>query len=281
MPVEGAMVGNALLIPLRLLPRSDPLRSPALVRVLDYIRFREPDDVSEFYWFAREYPRAYRYHLEAAQFRLTTIHALLSGCHASLSEVIGRGREKQYAVAISDDRVDRVYWDFESFLSHICVSVDLLTRVIGVAYKEQTAPSFSRFCKKAHPGDALSAILLRARDRWVTRAKDYRDCFVHYAPVDTLLVVSASQTAQGWELRAKLPVNPNAREITRFRFSRRVELLRYAIAVSRHMNALDAAVAHEIRRRYLVRLFPVRRDSLFGVGHRSRPSEATIGHREP
>lgn len=69
--------------------------------------------------------------------------------------------------------------------------------------------------------------------------EDYRDCSTHHTPVDTLLTVSAWKTKAGYKVGAKLPTNPNVREIMGFRYSMRVELLRYAISVHRHMAALD------------------------------------------
>jgi len=85
-----------------------------------------------------------------------------------------------------------------------------------------------------------------AKEGPVNRLKDYRNCFTHYTPVDTMLVVTLRRYADGWEFRAKLPVNPNVREILGFRFSRRLELLRYALSVYRNVVAFDQAVAQTI-----------------------------------
>jgi len=86
-----------------------------------------------------------------------------------------------------------------------------------------------------------------------------------YTPVDTLLMIVLRRYGDGWELRAKLPINPNVREILSFRFSRRVELFRYAVSIHRHMTALDRAVGREIWRLFRRREFPRRRDKLFFV----------------
>ena len=58
-------------------PPTFPRYSPEVVRVLDNIRFEAgaDDQYAEFAWFAREYPRVYRYHLDNVQFRLTHIYA--------------------------------------------------------------------------------------------------------------------------------------------------------------------------------------------------------------
>jgi hypothetical protein len=53
-----------------------PFRSPEVVRILDRFRFKLDDDdrYSEFSWFAREYPRVYRHHLDHVKHRLLLIH---------------------------------------------------------------------------------------------------------------------------------------------------------------------------------------------------------------
>jgi hypothetical protein len=74
--------------------------------------------------------------------------------------------------------------------------------------------------------------------------------------------------ADGWHVRCKLPVNPNVRDIERFRFSRRVELLDYCLALHRHMRALDRKVAKSISRAYAHGEYPQRINDLFFVGSR-------------
>ena len=96
--------------------------------------------------------------------------------------------------------------------------------------------------------------------------KAYRDCFTHYTPTDTILCVELNEYADAWEIRAKLPVNPEAREIGRFRFGRRREMLRYGIQTYRNFVAFDRAVAKEISRLYLVGEYPKKRAGLFQLG---------------
>jgi hypothetical protein len=172
--------------------------------------------------------------------------------------------------------VARVYWDFESFLSEVSIALDLLARVIGPAFREQSPPSFNRLCEwqGSHP---LLDLFRRAQQRWVNRLKDYRDCFTHYTPVDTMLMVVLRRYPDRWEVRAKLPTNPNVREILGFRFSRRVELLRYAIRVYRDMVAFDRAVARAISSLYRQKKYPIRKDDLFFVGRRERADDTRAG----
>ena len=46
--------------------------------------------------------------------------------------------------------------------------------------------SFKDSCTKA-PEGGLKDIFRKAQNQWAQRMKDYRDCFIHYTPVDTLL----------------------------------------------------------------------------------------------
>jgi len=252
-----------------------PIRkfSPEIVRVLDRIRFKleendSSDEFAEFCWFAREYPRCYRYHLDCADYRITTIAGLYQELHDELAPQVLES-PSTFSVSIQNQKALRIYWDFESFLSEINISLDLLARVAGTAYKEQMPPNFNKFCKK-NEENGLHSIMKKAQIRWVNKLKDYRDCFVHYTPVDTLLGISLLQYKDGFQIRGKLPVNPNVREILGFRYSRRVELFKYACSVHRYMTALDSAVAREIERLFKTGGYPVKKKGLFFVGQRER-----------
>lgn len=244
------------------------------MRVLDRIRFEvaeaHPDgEMDEFAWFAREYPRAYRHHLECADFRISTIAQLYAELH---SELVGRldPDRSSSELGMSDIRVKRIYWDFESFLGEVGSSLDLLARIVGVAYKNEMPPNFNKFCRKEIANDPYLALFRAAQEGWVNRMKDYRDCFVHYTPTDTQLSIRLVRRAKGYETRCKLPINPNERDITRFRFPLSVELLRYAISLRRNMRALDRAVALVVKRSFKAGTYPVRTQGLFNVGRRER-----------
>ena len=277
---SGSLGGSPFFIlkPLRPLPTFKPLaRSPELVRIMDAIRFGPLDELeeyAEFTWFIREYPRAYRHHFSHAEYRLRLIHSAYEHEHGIAAEKLQRhadGAEWTETVvsggwgAVSPHVV---YWDFESYLNAISSALDIAARVVGTAYRVETPSSFNRFCKSA-PDGPLKDIFLRAQLRWVTKLKAYRDCFTHYTPVDTLLWLVLREYEKEWQLRAKLPVNPNVREILGFRYSKRVELLTYAVAVWRHLNAFDRAVAREIDRLYRTGDYPQRIRGLFFVGGRN------------
>jgi len=252
------------------LPQMRRYQSPEVVRVLDRVR-REldyRDGFEEFCWFAREYPRCYRCHLDGADFRLGTMHKSLNSIRQQLAMRAIAANSQTFEIAIGNHLVNRLYWDFESYLSEINIALDLLARVVGPAFQQQSPLSFNNLCKRSEPHMILD-LFQSAQRRWVSRLKDYRDCFVHYTPVDTLLQVTMQRCATGWELRAKLPTNPNIREILGFRYSRRIELMRYAIIVHRHMTAFDRVVAKALMKLYRKGAFPVRTEHLFFVGRRS------------
>jgi hypothetical protein len=249
------------------------IASPAVVLIHDKIRYELGDleDFAEFCWFAREYPRCYRFHFNGAQFRLKSLYGLMLSVRADLIQRVSQETGDIFECGLWDMRVAQIYWDFESFLSEVSIALDLLARIVGPAFSEESPPSFNRLCKW-HGSHPILDLFRRAQKRWVQRLKDYRDCFTHYTPVDTKLMVAICRYADGWEVRASLPTNPNVREILGFRFSRRVELLRYALRVHNHFIALDRAVARALSRLYRHKSYPVRKDHLFFVGSRSRGS---------
>lgn len=274
--IVNQALGNRTVKPVPELPSFRRSATSDVLGVMNKIRSRlqeidannSSDSHAEFAWFAREYPRCYRYHLDCADFRLMCISDHYRQVHADLALRVSHD-PLTFEVSVGDKRVKQIYWDFESFLSEINIALDLLARIAGTAYKEEMPPNFNRFCKKQ--GDVgVLGIMKKAQRRWVRRLKDYRDCFVHYTPVDTMLMISLIQSVDGFEIRGKLPVNPNVREILGFRFSRRVELLRYACAVHRNMTALDKAVAQQIARAFAAGEYPRRTANLFFVGRRER-----------
>lgn len=169
------------------------MASPAIVRTFDRMRYEidESDQggqLDEFSWFAREYPRCYRFHVNGAEFRLRSVHSLMTTLCGDLLRRRPFDNSNCLSVGLGGELVERVYWDFESLLSEVNVALDLLARVLTPAFKTHAPASFNRMCKwnEQHP---LLDLLRAAQVSWVARMKDYRDCFVHYTPVDTLLMV--------------------------------------------------------------------------------------------
>lgn len=253
------------------LPTIENYKSPEVVLIMDRIRraLDETPGFEEFCLFAREYPRCYRFHVDGAKFRLRTMHKTLSTIHEQLAQDASTSTDDAFEISMWNHDVSQLYWDFESYLSEVNVALDLLARVVGPAFKQESPPSFNRLCKQNHE-HVLLDLFRSAKRRWVDRLKDYRDCFMHYTPVDSRPIVSLRRYKTGWELHAMLPVNPNVRDMLGFRYSRRVELMRYAIATYKHMHSFDRSIAKAISVLYRSGCFPVRKDNLFFVGRRTR-----------
>ncbi len=53
-----------------------------------------------------------------------------------------------------------------------------------------------------------------------------------------------------------------------FTYSKKVELLTYALSINKHMTALDKSISKEINRLYNKDEFPLRKTNLFYLGIR-------------
>ena len=259
------------ILPLPELPPM-PCESPQIVRVLDDVRYRlfdQEEDSWEFYWFAREYGRIFRHHVDHVEHRLRAIHDAYAELHQELGARLLH-LESPGETILSCRSVRELYWDFEAFLSAASSSLDAAARVVGPAYETETPLSFNKFRRKA-PAGPLRGVFERAAERWVLRLKDYRDCFVHFTPADTLMFIGIREYSDGWELLAPIPRNPNAREILLFRRGRRYDVLKYATTTWRHLRAFDRAIAHQVWSMFQSGRFPVRTEHLFAKGGRIRP----------
>lgn len=245
-----------------------------MVKTLDKIRYEidESDDegeLFEFYWFAREYPRFYRYHIDHAVFRLKSIHEKYSIIRDEISKSAGVNGHSSLGKSISNPITHQIYWDFEAYLMALSAALDLMARVVGISFDDQTPVSFNKLCAKKQlqgPVDTLR----KAKERWVNRFKDYRDCFVHYTPTDNRVYADVISHGSEATLRCKLPTNPNIRTVEGFKYSKKVEVLTYGATLYRHFSALDKVVAKDIMKLYKNNEFPKRTKNLFFIGHRTR-----------
>src|SRR6266540_1970852 len=261
---------------LRKLPKmpEPSLKVTQVVRAMDKIRdgYVCPPALEhhdEFSWFAREYPRCYRHHLSHASFRLQSMYSLYEATHiyASAALSANRGGGSLISFNIGQAPVEHVYWDFEAFLGAIGSALDVLARIVGLAFDRQTPSSFNKLCAQRDLDGPVSILRLAKRE-WVETLKDYRDCFVHYTPVDTLLYFEIKYGRKTCYLHARLPSNPNARDITEFRFRPAVDVLHYTVGVYRQMICLDQVIAKELLALYDCGAYPKRFRFLFGVGRR-------------
>jgi hypothetical protein len=255
-------------LPVPALPRV-PERSPEVVQVMDRIRFeldkgQDADRYAEFYTFAREYPRHYRYLLDCAAHRMRSIEHCYRHMHAEFAEWLAtKASDNHFETIQATPYIKTIYLDFDSFLVAVGSALDLVARILGPAYRHQTPISFNKFCNKEN--GEIAEILKKAQQHWVKRMKSYRDCTVHFTPMNNWPSLRLQRYSDGWELRAPIPTNPAVREAEFFRYSRRVELLKYVIATYRNLLALDRAVARSLKRLYESHLFPIRITGLLGV----------------
>jgi len=223
------------------------------------------ESFAEFNWFAREYPRVYRHHFGHAKHRLNKIYDNYQSAHRYFASKISEADESCFGMAVGGIEALQVYWDFESFLNAVSSSLDVLARIVGTAYDEQTPISLNKLCKKIHLAGYVD-ILRKAQSKWIDRMKDYRDCFVHFTSVDTMLMFSCNLYSNGFEVRCRIPINPNVRDIIGFRFSRRSELLKYVIYVYRQLKLLDKRIARKLIADYRNGDFPKHKNGLFFRG---------------
>jgi hypothetical protein len=257
-----------ILLPLPRRPTllSDEHRSPDIVFAMDATR-RDADHGEEYDWFAMEYPRVFRYHLGHAEHRLADIYATYERYHEHFSKEV-RGDDSTLESTVFNREIAVLYWNFEDFLSATSCALDIVARILTTGFSSPVPVSFSKFIKKA--GGPFRDILVRANDDWVARFKDYRDCFVHYTPINRLPLIGATRYMNGFELRCRLPSNPNKRENVLFRYNRRTELLRYSLHVYRKLRRLDSDVARAIVDLHAAGRFPARTTNLIGVSMRQR-----------
>jgi hypothetical protein len=258
------------ILPLPVLP-APKLEAPAVVRFFDYVRSSLESDVnsSEFCWFAREYPRCFRYHIEHAELRLRQISHTYSCLHARYTDLLAHADTRLAMEFTSHSTITakKVYWNFEAYLNAVNSALDILARCVGVAYHEHVPGTLNRLCARKDlcgPAD----VLRRAQVRWVQEMKDFRDCFAHYTAPETVVGISLVRYSDGWQVRAKIPTNPNVRDILGFRYSRRMELLQYSIRVWKRIKALDNLLAKELARLHRTGEFPKRTHNLL-----SRPAQ--------
>ena len=198
--------GAWLAKPLPRLPKiATALQSPPIVRFCDSVRFQadQPPEMDEFLWFIREYPRLYRRHVDHIDHRLANIHTTYTDFHRRLCGILTQENPIRFGgSATFDADVNTIFWDFEALLSATGSALDILVRIVGTAFREQTPPNFNKLrTGKRWLGDPIIGILEDAFAQWVERLKAYRDCFVHYTPIDTLLTIRYERYADGIETR--------------------------------------------------------------------------------
>lgn len=246
--------------------------SPKIVLTYDKMRFElekvDAEKHAEFYWYAREFPRYFRYHFDNIEYRLTKIHTLYSLHLEEFNEKYDDENTKNcYEIRISNPYTFQIYWEFEALLNAISTALDILARISGLEFIEQTPVSLNNLAKKKDLFGVVE-ILRKAKLDWIDEMKNLRDCFVHYSPVDSRPYITFYRTATMWKVWGKLPTNPNIRVADAFEYSKKLDLLKYSIKLYEKLNLLDNDISTYIESLYKEGHFPKRIENLFFIGRR-------------
>lgn len=158
----------------------------------------------------------------------------------------------------------QIYWEFEALLNAANTAIDMLTRIAGLASQKQVPITFSKLLKKEDPSEIIN-ILASAKEEWIDRMKNYRDCFVHCTPVDSRVYVVIYRLSKSWKMWCKIPTNPNARDPMSYKFSKKVDLLRYAHGVYHNLISFEAKLSIKIEELYNNGEYPMRINKLFSM----------------
>jgi hypothetical protein len=172
--------------------------SPKIVGAFDKMRFEidrvDSDEYSEFYWYAREFLRYYRYHIDNVEFRIKKIHSLYQ-LHLDdfLKEKDEIEKSNMFEKGIYNTHTYQIYWEFEALLNALSAALDILSRISGLEFEIQTPLSLNKLTKKKDLIGVVD-ILRKAKEEWVDEMKNFRDCFVHYCPIDSMPTLSFYKT---------------------------------------------------------------------------------------
>lgn len=246
--------------------------SPKLVSAFDKMRFEleslNSEDYLEFCWYAREFPRYFRYHIDNVEFRIKKIRSLYQ-LHLNdfLKEKDEIEKRNVFEKGIYNTHTYQIYWEFEALLNALSAALDLLSRVSGLEFEEQTPLSLNKLTKKKNLNGVVD-ILRKAKEDWINEMKNLRDCFVHYCPIDSMPTITFYKTPTSWKIWCKIPTNPNVRVVDSFEYSRNLDLLKYSYKLYSNFRDLDQEVSSYILDLYSKDEFPKRVNYLFSIGHR-------------
>lgn len=246
---------------------------PEIVPVLDKIRMeleKKGRKYDEFCWFVREYPRFYRHHTNNLEYRIQSIHRLYEYHRKEFRKRVNL-EEHKHTVEMADYSVlsSSIYWDFEALLNATSSALDILARISGIAYPTQTPITFNDLVKKKDLNGIVD-LFRQAKVDWIDEMKAYRDCFVHWTPVDSTVFIRAYRLSKNWKMWCKIPTNPKTKTAVVFKFSRKVDLLRYSISIHNNLVKLDYQIAKQMQELYTAGEFPKRINNLFFLGNREK-----------
>lgn len=154
-------------------------------------------------------------------------------------------------------RLDVMAAVFEFDAELVCVRTifDRLVRVLETPLSSELPISIKDFVKRTdgEMRNPLSKQLKKAWEDWGVKAKDYRDCFLHYWTFHTDLERFFSKTGRNRELI--IPDNPEERSRDKFRYKKQIKLVNYARDINKRCVELTESIFEQIFERLVAEEF--------------------------
>jgi len=182
----------------------------------------------------------YFFHSEHAEFRLKGIYNKYQLAHACYSDVVDDLDEREFASEELKGLGEAILWDFQAFLSSLTTAVDLLHELTESLNSNRHVRALRAEVENLDHNPMQ--IFSKADKRWIRKLKKYCLSAQRYPLFDQDEKIGVARHSDGWELRIKLPTNPESAGSGDLRFSRRNEVLRFALNMFKCWRALDAAL---------------------------------------
>jgi hypothetical protein len=212
----------------------------------------------EFIRVVSNYPVYFDHYYSHARYRLSEIH----NKYGKMADYYDKRYKTGHLVKhVNPEIVYEVYWDFESYLTTMSTSLDILTIMCRPAFKQETPSTFTQFCKwipkNENPNEPY-LILKSARDEWASKMKAYRVQAVHYTPLNKdASLVSLNELGERFEFLIRLP-DPDSipeKDLLKekawyFTYNNNIDLLKYSIDVFNKLTTLEKTIASEFLKLY-------------------------------
>jgi hypothetical protein len=148
-----------------------------------------------------------------------------------------------------------LYFELDALTAKARRTYDALGHVIWDAYghpRDRCPGNFANFldvCNRVP--DVLHSRLSQSWNTFGVKLKDYRDCILHYTPLDTRIgsACMVRLDCGAWSAKIFIPDNPEARAASKFTFDRRLDALNYGWELTSEVIDVSALVADSIRSR--------------------------------
>lgn len=138
------------------------------------------------------------------------------------------------------------YYEFDALITAARRAYEALRHPLWKAFGNRgpCPRSFETVLTSAKILPELQAVLQQSWESYGRKLKDYRDCIVHYVPIDygTSQIQLFSIPGNIWGLQVPIPDNPDAKSKREFRFNSRLDALTYGWELANEILKLATAV---------------------------------------